>query len=132
MKAVKILAIVLAVYVGIVALFESMIGYFQPENEGTLVITTTSDGEASDRVLSRLDTDGQVYVAVNHWPRAWYHAALDNPDVKVDLGEGVADYRAVPVEGSEHDRVMAEHPIPGVMRFLMGFAPRYFLRLEPA
>ena len=41
------------------------------------------------------------------------------------------DYRAVLVGGEEHGRVAAEHPIPIVIKFLMGFAPRHFMRLDP-
>ncbi len=40
MKALKIAAIVVLAYVGIVVAFESLIGYFQPTAGSTLVITT--------------------------------------------------------------------------------------------
>ena len=64
--------------------FESMLGYFQPGGRGTLIITTTDgDGTTNDRVLSRLESNGQLYVAANHWPRAWYKQALENPSVQV-------------------------------------------------
>ncbi len=50
MKALKIVAIVVLVYVGIVVAFESMIGYFQPAGGSTLVITTfDGDRTAHDR-----------------------------------------------------------------------------------
>lgn len=131
-KAVKIIAILALVYVGIVATFESLLGYFQPQGQSTLVITTVDDdGSLHDRVVSRLDSGGDLYVAANHWPRAWYHRALDNPQVKVDLGEGKEPYLAVPVSGEEHERVDNEHGLGVVFRILTGFPPRYFLRLEP-
>ena len=134
MKAVKIIVILLLVYAGIVAIFESLLGYFQPEGGGDTVVITTfeADGTGHDRVLSGLDSDGQFYVAVNHWPRAWYRRALENPAVQITRGEETGDYTAVPVTGAEDDRVRAEHPIPIVVRILMGFAPRHFLRLDPA
>ncbi|MYB36902.1 MAG: hypothetical protein F4Y26_05835 [Gammaproteobacteria bacterium] len=73
MRVVKILGIVALVYVLLVTVFESLLGYFQPQGPGTLVITTTdADGNPHDRVLSELESDGKAYVAVNHWPRAWY------------------------------------------------------------
>ena len=73
MKALKIVVIVVLVYLGIVVAFESMIGYFQPTAGSTLVITTfDADGTPHDRVVSRLESGGQLYVAANHWPRAWY------------------------------------------------------------
>ena len=133
MRAVKILAAVLLVYVAIVALFESLIGYFQPQADDTVVITTfDADGTGHDRVLSGLDSGGDLYVAVNHWPRAWYRRALANPAVRVARHGATGDYVAVPATGAEGDRVASEHPLPGAVRFLMGFAPREFLRLDPA
>jgi hypothetical protein len=131
-KAVKIFAILLIVYVAIVVAFESLLGYFQPTGNGTLVITTTDDGgNASDRVLSRLVSNDQIYVAVNHWPRAWYHRALDNPIVQVMMDGEKATYVAVPVTGEERDRVESENRHGVVFKMLTGFPPRYFLRLDP-
>ncbi len=131
MKAAKILAIVLAGYVGIVVVFESLIGFFQPAGGDTLVISTTDpDGSASNRVLSRLESGGQLYVAANHWPRAWYERALENPDVEVALDGETSARRAVPITGEEHDRVNSDNRLPLVFRALTGFPPRYFLRLE--
>ena len=59
-RTVKTVAIVLAVYALLVVAFESLLGYFQPEAQGTLVITTVDDeGKAHDRVLSGLASDGK-------------------------------------------------------------------------
>jgi hypothetical protein len=132
MKALKIVAIVVLVYVGIVVVFESLIGYFQPSDGSTLVITTfDGDGTPHDRVLSRLESDGLLYVAANHWPRAWYNRALENPEVKITLDGEKADYRAVSVTGVEHDRVDRKNSLPVAFRILTGFPPRYFVRLNP-
>ncbi len=132
MKALKIGAIVVLIYVGIVAAFESLIGYFQPASGSTLVITTfDDDATPHERVLSRLEADGQPYVAANHWPRAWYDRALENPEVQVALDGEKRDYRVVPVTGAEHDRVDGENSLGVVFRILTGFPPRYFLRLDP-
>ena len=80
----KIVVIVAVVYVLIVVVFESLLGYYQPQAPGTLVITTTdADGDTHDRVLSELESGGEVYVAVNHWPRAWYRRVLVHPEVDV-------------------------------------------------
>ena len=82
MKAAKLVAIALLLYVGVVLTFESLLGYFQPAGQATLVITTTADdGAANDRVVARLESNGHLYVAANHWPRAWYNRALENPNV---------------------------------------------------
>ncbi len=131
-RAVKTVAIVLVVYALLVVAFESLLGYFQPEAPGTLVITTTDDeGNTHDRVLSGLKSDGKSYVAVNHWPRAWYGRVKDNPQVKIARGGGAADYLAVPVSGEEHDRVAEDNPVGIGFRVITGFAPRYFVRLDP-
>jgi uncharacterized pyridoxamine 5'-phosphate oxidase family protein len=128
MKALKIIAI----YVAIVVAFESSIGFFQPTPGATLVITTfDGDGTTHDRVVSRLESDGKLYVAANHWPRAWYRRALANPEVRITVDGEKADYRAVPVTGIEHDRVEAENRLGVVFRILTGFPPRYFIRLDP-
>jgi F420H(2)-dependent quinone reductase len=132
MKLFKIAAIVVVVYVGIVAAFESLIGYLQPAGGSTLVITTFDGGGAAhDRVVSRLESGGQLYVAANHWPRAWYRRALKNPEVQATFDGQKRDYRAVPVTGAEHERVDADNSLGVFFRILTGFPPRYFVRLEP-
>ncbi len=132
MKAVKLIAILFLVYVGIVIGFESLLGYFQPAGQTTLVITTVAeDGTPSDRVLSRLESNGQLYVAANHWPRAWYNRALENPNVQVTSDGEKRNYLAVPVTEEEHDRVNGENSHSITFRILTGFPPRYFVRLDP-
>jgi len=132
MKAVKIVAIVVVAYVGIIVAFESLIGYFQPADGSTLVITTfDGDGVPHDRVVSPLKSNGQLYVATNHWTRAWYNRVLEKPEVHVTLDGKTGDYRAVPVTGVEHDRVAGENRLGVVLRVLTGFPPRYFVRLDP-
>lgn len=131
MRVLKIVLIALAVYVGIVVLFESSIGYFQPKAGSTLVITTFDADGAHDRVVARLESGGHLYVATNHWPRAWYRRALENPEVKATVDGKAADYRAVPVSAEEHARVDGEHGLPLPFRILTGFPPRHFFRLDP-
>lgn len=131
-RYLKIIVSVLVVYVVLVVAFESLLGYFQPEAPGTLIITTVdADGSTHDRVLSGLESDGRSYVAVNHWPRAWYRRVLDNPDVKITRDGETADYVAIPVSGEEHDRVETDNPVGIGFRLMTGFAPRYFVRLDP-
>lgn len=133
MKALKVLAIVLCIYIGIVAAFETLIGVMQPASDDTLVITTTdADGNSSNRVLARLESGGKLYVAANHWPRAWYSQALANPSVTIDMNGQQGAYQAVPVSGEEHDLVNAENATGIVFRTLTGFPPRLFLRLDPS
>src|SRR5215510_13167541 len=132
MRILKIAVILVVVYVGIVTAFESLIGFFQPAGGTTLVITTLDAGGAPhDRVVSKLNSDGHVYVAANHWPRAWYRRALANPNVQATIDGQKADYTAVPVTGTEHDQVESDNRLPFVFRILTGFPPRYFVRLDP-
>jgi hypothetical protein len=133
MKIIKIAGILLAVYVGIVVLFESLLGYFQPTQGNTLVITTTdADGNQNDRVLSVIDDEGTLYVAANHWPRAWFGNVQENPEVVVTRDGERAAYTAVPVSDAVHERLDTEvQPLPLLIRFLTGFPPRYFVRLDP-
>ncbi len=132
MKALKIVVIVALVYLGIVVAFESLIGFLQPQAGSTLVITTLdASGASHQRVVSRLENDGHLYVAANHWPRAWYKRALANPDVRATIDGKTSDYRAVPVTGGEHERVESANRHGLLFRIVTGFPPRYFLRLDP-
>ena len=131
MKIIKRLGIAILVYIGIIVAFESMIGFFQPEAGQVLVITTTdAGGIPNDRVLARLESEGKMYVAANHWPRAWYKQALENPNVRVGFDGQEGDYVAVPVTGAEHDQVQSDNDTGLAFRVVTGFPPRYFLRLE--
>ncbi len=131
-KAAKIVAISFLFYVGFVAAFESMLGFFQPGGQSTLVITTTAeDGTTNDRVLARLESGGRLYVAANHWPRAWYKQALENPSVQITVDGERGDYLAVPVTDEEHDRVQSDNGTGVVFRIMTGFPRRYFVRLDP-
>ena len=132
MKAFKLIAISCLVYIGIVVTFESLLGFIQPTDQTTLVITTTDEeGTTNDRVLARLESGGQLYVAANHWPRAWYKQALQNPNVHIASDSEVGEYLAVPVTAAEHDRVDSDNRLGMGFRILTGFPPRYFFRLDP-
>ena len=132
MKAVKLIALLFLVYVGIIVTFESLLGYFQPAGPSTLVITTTDeDGTTNDRVLARLESSGQLFVAANHWPRAWYKRALENPSVQIVVDGVKGAYLAVPATDEEHDRVNSDNGLGIMFRILTGFPPRYFIRLDP-
>jgi hypothetical protein len=82
-------------------------------------------------VLAPIDYDGRLFVAANHWPRAWYDRALENPDVSVARNGETTDYRAVPVSEETRERLLGESGFPLVAYFFTGFAPRQFLRLDP-
>ena len=116
----------------LVVLVESLIGYFQPEDTNTIVLATTdADGDRRSRVLSAFELDGDLYVAANHWPRAWYRRAAAAPAVTVTRAGSTAPHRAVSLVGAEHERLSEAYQLPFAIRFLTGFPPRRFLKLEP-
>lgn len=133
-KPVKIGLIVIASYVALVVIFESLLGVFQPEAGETMLITTyDSDGAGHQRVVARLESGGDLYVAANHWPRNWYYRVLETPRMNVDYEGSSIMYSVEPLANSsaEYERVDAEHSLPLVFRFLTGFPPRRLLRLDP-
>lgn len=110
------------------------IAAFQPQDiAGQTIVITTSDaaGNTYDRVVTPIDEDGRLFVAANHWPRAWYHRAVANPDVSVTRDGETREYRAVPVSEEERERLLDEPGFPKIAYLFTGFAPRRFLRLDP-
>ena len=128
----KIVGVGLLAYVALVVVLESALGLLQPEFGDNIVITTTdSDGVASNRVLGRDFSGGHLYASANHWPRAWYNAAHENPRVRVTMDGVTTDYVAVPVDEEEHARVSRDIGNGIVFKIMVGFAPQRFLRLDP-
>ena len=82
-------------------------------------------------MVTLLTSDGKEYVGVNHWPRAWWYRTKENPNVKVTKDGETKDYTATTVSGDEHDRVESDNPASLTFKFLTGFPPRYFVRLDP-
>ena len=128
----KIIFIVALVYVGIVALFESSLGFLQRQAGNTVVITTFDGNDMPhQRVVSLLSSEGKQYIAANHWPRAWFRQVRANGKIHM-LYEGVeTEHQGVVVTGAEHDQVQRDNPTGIVFRLLTGFPPRYFVRLDP-
>jgi hypothetical protein len=138
MKAVKVLAIVLVVYIGIVVAFECLVvtmGKRQansgvaPDEDWLMITTKDADG-SHDTVVAGAESDGQLYVSANHWPRGWYNRAVKNPDVEITRAGKRMAYRAVPVTGAERVRIVQDYNLPWVIRLLTGFPPRSLLRLN--
>jgi len=131
-KSLKIVLILIGLYAASVALFESMLGYFQPENQATLVVTTFDAADVgADRVLVRIEHEGELFVAVNHWPRQWYGRLLDNDQVRVRFEDVDAGYTASKVPEAEQAALDTARPLGLGFRVLTGFPPRYFVRLTP-
>lgn len=132
MKAVKLILLLVMGYVAIVVVFESLLGFAQPAGQGTIVITTfDEDGTGHDRVVSRYEVDGRLYVAANHWPRSWYRRALDNPRVDVTYDGETVPHVAVELTEEEREIVDSAHPLGLFFRVFTGFPPRRILRLDP-
>lgn len=119
-------------YIGSVVWFEVRLGYNQPQNSSTIVIATfDEDGTRSERVVRLTVLDDKYYIAANHWPRAWYRQALNNPEFEVKREGSFVPYIAVPLEGNELDFVEEGYQVSFEFRFRTGFPPRRFLRLDP-
>ena len=132
MQIAKIFLIVVLVYVGFVALMEALIGFIQPHMDGGVRLTTTdSEGRTSERMLAGARLEGKLYIASNHWLRGWYHRVLAEPNVFANVDGVQAAYSAVPIEGEERARVSDAYRMGFVLRFICGFAPSKFLRLDP-
>ena len=140
MKPVRLVGITLGAYVGLVVAFECFVGFMGQRDAsrgvepgaGWVVITTTdADGTTKDTVIAGVESAGRLYVSANHWPRAWYDRAIENPDVEIALGGETTARRAVAVVGDERVRIAEDYELPWALRFLTGFPPRSFLRLDP-
>ena len=134
-RAIKIVCSLLIAYVLLVVVFETWLGYAQPRGEENLVITyQDEDGADVQRVLSLFKSEDELYLAANHWPRAWFRHVQEHPNVHIEFGGAHSaesgHYVVLPVEGADHDRVLEDNRIPFVGRFLMGFPPREFLLLK--
>ena len=131
-KVAKVALIVVLAYAALVAAFETLLGLSQPSGQDTMVITTfEEDGSGHDRVVSRLEVGERVYVAANHWPRAWFRRVAANPRIEVTYGGETVPHVAVPLGDDERDAVDSAHPLGLVFRVLTGFPPRRILRLDP-
>ena len=132
-KIAKILLIVIVLYLLQIVLFESLLGFYQPEQGNTMLITTfEEDGEAHDRVVARLDREGEIFVAVNHWPRARARRLQRNPDIQMTYEGVTGDYTAVVLTGAAHEQGKIDFSVPFIFKFMTGFPPRYFVRLDPS
>ena len=132
--AILLLTCIASTWTGCVAA-TGIISLTQPTYVGgipTLVLTTfDDDGDAHDRVLARIEDQGQLFVSANHWVRPWYHRALAHPQVQVTIDGSKADYVAVPVTEQEREHLLSVSKLPLAFSILVGFAPRQFLRLDP-
>jgi len=103
------------------------------EDENWVTLTTfNAQGEAIDTIMGGVRVNEQLYVAANHWPRAWINRAIARPDVLVTLRGQQENYRAFTLDAAERAEVVEVYRFPFLFRMLTGFPPRVFLRLEPS
>ena len=113
MKLLKVVGYLFVGYVSLVFLFEAVfLGIFQPTIESerlkNLVMTTTdSAGHPDPRRITYVMVDQSIYVSAHHWPRVWYHQAIKDPNIVVELNDSKSDYLAVPIAGREFEAVAA-------------------------
>ena len=62
--------------------------------------------------------------------RGWHRRALENPEIEVTRNGVRLPYRAIAVSGAEREGIVRDYPLPWAIRFLTGFPPRLFLRLD--
>jgi hypothetical protein len=127
-----IVALAIVGYVAFVACMELAIALVQPEMDIGVVLTTTDEaGRSSSRTLAGFEFEDRLYVSSNHWLRGWYRQALAQPEVELEIGDTTSRRLAVPVVGEERDRLADAYRMGFVLRFISGFAPSRFLRLDP-
>lgn len=132
MNFVWLIVYVLLGYVAFVAVAEGLIRFVQPDMEGGVTLfVTDAQGHEIKRNLASLEHEGALYISSNHWLRSWYDAALKNPEVEIIRNGVRGPYTAVPIKGAERATVSELYRMGFVLRFICGFAPSKFLRLDP-
>lgn len=138
MKAVRVVAVVLGLYVALGLLADAAIGWFQPQGVNTAVLRTfDASGAAKETVLGLLDDEGQLWVESGHWWRGWYRRVRANPDVELVRGGKAAPYRATPTDTPEAvdtvERLMGRGTSSRywIARTLLLFAPIRPVKLDP-
>jgi len=123
---------VLLGYAGFVLVAELLIWRLQPGMDGGVTIRVAgADGEPVERNLAGFEHEGRLYVASNHWLRRWYKLALENPEVDVTRDGVRGAFEAVVVAGDERALLARAYKMGFILRFICGFAPSKFLRLDP-
>lgn len=138
MKILRYSRLALVVYVVLALALDSAIAFFQPRSGPTIVLRTyDAEGKAHERVLTRIEVDGQLWAMSGHWFRGWYHRVRENPQVEVIDGGVAWPYRAVALDPPESDRALER--LGGgprgagywASRAMFLFAPLKPVRLDP-
>ncbi len=132
-RPVRFFLYALGAYLLLVISFETFIGFVQFEAQRPLeIITVGGDGHERPRMLGRFEDADRVYASAHHWPRRWYRDAVAQGEVDAVIDGVRSRYRVVAIEDpEEHARLDGVFPLPVPFRFVTGFPPRAFLRLDP-
>ena len=69
------------------------------ESGEVVVLRTFADGEAKETRLWIVDDRGAQWLRAGQAESGWYQRILDNPDIEVERGDTLSEYRAFPLEG---------------------------------
>ena len=123
---------VLLAYLAFVLLVECLIWRLQPDTTGGVTIHVTDrSAKQVQRNLAGFEYDNRLYVSSNHWFRHWYKLALDNSSVVITKNGVRRPCKAIVVAGREQISVSRAYKMGFILRFICGFAPSKFLRLDP-
>ena len=117
-------------YLALLLVLEAVIWKVQPDMDGVVTLHIPVGEAVMKRKLYGFRHERQLYVSSNHWFRQWYHAVLAHPEFDVECDGALGRYLAVPVVGSEHERVAQAYNQGFVLKLACGFAPQRFLRLD--
>ena len=119
-------------YVAFVLIAEFLIWRLQPDMDGGVTIQITdADGNSVERNLAGFEHGNRFYVSSNHWLRHWYNLAIEYPEVDVTRDGIRRPFKAIIVSGDEKRSLSRAYRMGFILRFLCGFAPSKFLRLDP-
>ena len=123
---------VLLGYVAFVLMAESLIWNLQPDMDGGVTIyVTDADGNPVERNLTGFEYDNRLYVSFNHWLRHWYNLAIENPEVDVTQDGVRGSFKVIVVAGDEQTSLSRAYKMGFILRYICGFTPSKFLRLDP-
>ena len=127
----EIVVFALIVYVVLLLLLEATISKAQPDMANGVTLFVNHGDEVVSRKLYGFAYDNRLYISSNHWFRQWYYAVLKHPKINVEHDGEIKRYNVVPIEGDERTQIARMYKMGFVLRFMCGFAPRRFLRLDP-
>jgi hypothetical protein len=108
-RVLKVTTFVILGYVVLALALGGLIGYLQPQREGTLVLRVFDEsGEGRETVLRQIVMEnGERYLWSAKWFRGWYYKALDNPAVELTVDGTTSDWIALEVTDEKTiDRVV--------------------------